>query len=483
MLTAHRLSFSLHLRRSAILLLAVLTFLVYAAAAGAQTTVTAPKNRYTPAQDVELGQKAATQVVREMPLVRDSSVESYVQAIGRRLVASIPARFQHQEFQYRFQVVNARDLNAFALPGGPMFVNRGMLQGVRNEGEIAGVMAHELSHVALRHGTAQATKATPYEIGAIAGQILGSIVGGTAGQVIATGSRFGIGTAFLRFSREYEKQADILGSQIMAAAGYDPRDMAAVFKMLEEKGASGAPEWLSDHPNPGNRYAYITREADALNVRNASRDTGQLASVQSELRSMPPAKSMREIEQAAQAGNSQGNTGTAGDNIPVGTSGSFPPPSSRYRTYDEGGLFRISVPENWQALSGENAVRFSPPGAYGQINGQQAFLLGVEVGVISLQARDLRSASRGFVDQLMQSNPNLRPQTNDFQRTTIADRDGLRLAFTNVNEAGEPEVVVLQTTELDDGSLFYTLNVAPQNQFASYQSTFRQVTGSIQFRR
>jgi predicted Zn-dependent protease len=91
-------------------------------------------------------------------------------------------------------------------------------------------MAHELSHVALRHGTAQASKATKYEIGAIAGAVLGAIIGGNLGSVVAQGTQFGLGTAFLRFSREFEKQADIEGSHIMASAGYDPRDMANLFK-------------------------------------------------------------------------------------------------------------------------------------------------------------------------------------------------------------------------------------------------------------
>ena len=101
---------------------------------------------------------------------------------------------------------------------------------------MASVMAHELSHVALRHGTAQASKATKYEIGQLAGAVLGAIIGGNVGAVVAQGTQFGIGTAFLRFGREYERQADILGAQIMARAGYDPREMANMFKTIEKAG-------------------------------------------------------------------------------------------------------------------------------------------------------------------------------------------------------------------------------------------------------
>src|SRR5262245_51354551 len=223
----------------------------------AQTRIMPPDNNYSSAQDVELGRQAAAEVRQQLPLLRDDLVSSYVENLGRRLVAAVPPELQHREFTYTFDVVNVREINAFALPGGPMFVNRGMIDAARTEGEVAGVMAHELSHVVLRHGTAQASKATKYQVGQVAGAILGAIVGGTWGQVISQGTQFGLGTAFLRFSREFEKQADLLGAQIMARAGYDPRDMANMFKTIEKQSGSGGPQWLSDHPNPGNRYEYI----------------------------------------------------------------------------------------------------------------------------------------------------------------------------------------------------------------------------------
>src|SRR5947207_15103800 len=143
-----------------------------------------------------------------------------------------------------------------------------MLEAPHSEGEVAGVIAHELSHVVLRHGTAQASQATPYEIGTLAGAVLGAIIGGRVGNIVAEGTRFGLGAAFLRFPREYERQADIEGSHIMARAGYDPIDMANMFRTIEQQGGPGGPEWLSDHPNPGNRSEYITQEARLLRVQN-----------------------------------------------------------------------------------------------------------------------------------------------------------------------------------------------------------------------
>src|SRR5262245_34243274 len=142
-----------------------------------------------------------------------------------------------------------------------MSLNRSMMEAAKTEGEMAGVMAHEIAHVALRHGTAQATKGEKFQIGSVLGQVLGAVVGGAAGSVISAGSQLGLGTYFLKYGREYERQADLLGAQIMARAGYDPRRMADMFQTIEQQGSSGGPEWLSSHPNPGNRRAAIEKEA------------------------------------------------------------------------------------------------------------------------------------------------------------------------------------------------------------------------------
>src|SRR5689334_3998578 len=320
----------------------------------AQTQITPPNNKYSPSDDVKLGQEAAQEVAKQLPVMRDEEVNSYLNSIGRRLVSAIPENLQHPEFQYSFTGVNVREINAFALPGGPMFINRGMIEKAHTEGEIAGVMAHELSHVALRHGTAQATKATKYEMGQIAGAVLGAIVGGRAGSVIAQGTQFGLGTAFLRFSREYEKQADLLGAQIMARAGYDPRDMANVFRTIEQESGPGGPQWLSDHPNPGDRYEYINQEAAMLHVApGEGRDPRGFQSVQAHLRTLPPAPT---TEQATKTGAGRAPS-SGGDRRP--STGRIEAPDSRFTTYTEGEIFQVSVPSNWRELSGNNAVTFA----------------------------------------------------------------------------------------------------------------------------
>jgi predicted Zn-dependent protease len=284
-----------HTRRSRLsFFLAILVTLV-ASMVSAQTRIEPRRNGFTPAQDVQLGREAAAEVRQQLPMLNDRTTDALVERIGSRLVAAVPSRFRQPAFRYSFDVVNLREINAFALPGGPMFLHRGMLQAASTDDEVAGVMAHELSHVILRHGTLQAAKAQKFQLGALAGQILGSMVGGTKGAIIAQGSQFGLGTYFLKYSREYEREADLLGAQIMARAGYAPRQMANMFRTIQQQGGGGGPEWLSDHPDPGNRYAAINREAASLQVNGAASTGPAFDSVRARLARMPPAPSAAQI--------------------------------------------------------------------------------------------------------------------------------------------------------------------------------------------
>jgi beta-barrel assembly-enhancing protease len=281
-------------------LLAFLAFLILTTIAAAEgTKITPPKNQYKPADDVQLGREAAVEVSKQLPLLpEDGDADNYVEQVGNVLAAAIPPEFRHSEFHYEFSVVDASDINAFALPGGPMFVNRGMIEAARTEGEMAGVMAHEISHVALRHGTAQITKSQGLgvQLGAIGGAILGAVIGGNVGDVVAQGTQLGLGAYLLKYSREYETQADVIGAQILARAGYDPMDLARMFETIEKQGSSRGPEWLSSHPNPGNREQRISQEAAKLRVAaNRRNHSARFSEVQALLKRMPPARTMSEI--------------------------------------------------------------------------------------------------------------------------------------------------------------------------------------------
>src|SRR5437588_5957333 len=343
--------------------LAAIAIVTSSLTALAQTKISYHPNKYKPSDDVRLGRQAAAEAERQFPLLRDAEVTGYVESVGQRLVSSIPPEFQHPEFRYTFKVINARDINAFALPGGPMFVNRGMIEAARTEGEMAGVMAHELSHVALRHGTAQATKAQKYAIGAGVAGILGTILGGPGlGQL----AQAPFGVYFLKFSREYETEADLLGARIMANAGYDPRDLANMFQTIERQGGGGG-GFLSDHPSPTNRYARINQEAQSLRIANVPHDNREFLAVNERLRSYPRAQTMAEIQRSGRRYPNQGDTYPNGDRTgyPNYPSGRIDYPSSQYRSYNEFGIVRVSIPDNWRELSDSgNSVWFAPSGGY-----------------------------------------------------------------------------------------------------------------------
>ena len=439
----------------------------------AQTRVTAPSNKYTPAQDVQLGREAAAEVEKQMPMLDDDPVDGYVERVGERLVQNIPAEFRHNEFRYSFDVVNLREINAFALPGGPMYAHRGMLEKAGSEAEVAGVLAHEISHVALRHGTAQASKAGKYQLGQLGSAILGAIIGGRTGEAVSTVGQFGFGAAFLRYSREYEKQADLLGAQIMARSGYDPRAMATMFQRIERESGGRAPEWLSNHPNPGNRAAYITQEAQMLRVQNPVNDTREFQNVQARLQRMAPAPSSEEV---ARKGTRP--TTNRRDAPPAGR---VDAPSTRYNTYDEGGLFRISVPSNWREMASENNVTFAPEGGYGTLNNSNVFTHGVQVGVARNERHSLEEATDELVGSLTQSNRGM-SRPSGYTRATLGGRSGLRTVVANNAETGR-ERLAIYTTQLSDGSLFYLIGVAPEGEYSAYNSVFQRVASSIRFTR
>ena len=442
----------------------------------AQTKVTPPANKYSVEEDVKLGREAAQEARKQLPLLRDEAVDSYIDRLGERLVEAIPADQRHPGFAYTFDVVNVRDINAFALPGGPMFVNRGMIEAAKSEGEVAGVMAHEISHVALRHGTAQAGKAAPYQIGQIAGGILGAIVGGTVGQVISQGSAFGLGTMFMKYGREYERQADLEGAQIMARAGYDPRDMASMFQTIEKQSGGSGPEWMSDHPNPGNRSAYITKEAEMIRVSNPVRDTAAFERIKSRLKSMPKAPTTEEATR-----NGRRTSTSRGETVPP--SGRVASPSSRYTQYEESGIFRVSVPSNWRELASNSSVTFAPEGAFGSFDGQNVFTHGVEIGVAPNDSRNLREATEELVDSLSRANPRLTRRSN-YRQQSVAGRNGLHTVLSNVSDVTrEEETIQLVTTLLADGSLMYAVAVAPQDEYGTYQPHFQRVLQSIRLTR
>src|SRR5438067_9337658 len=210
-------------------------------------------NLFTPEQDVELGDESAGEITRQVVLLRDVRANAYVQKLGEKIAAGAPG----YRFPYRFVVVVSPEVNAFALPGGYVFVNTGAIEAAHSEGELAGILAHEIAHVALRHGTNQASKAYVAKTGL---SVLDALTGGRRGGVGAVAEAIAGNCAnmiFMKFNRAAEAQADAEGARMMAAAGYDPRDMANFFERLGEQSGERTTETPSDHPDPASRVAAL----------------------------------------------------------------------------------------------------------------------------------------------------------------------------------------------------------------------------------
>jgi hypothetical protein len=425
---------------------------------------------------VELGREAAAEVRKQYPIIEDERIARYLTALGDRLVAGAPADLKQPVYEYSFTPVNLKEINAFALPGGPMFVHRGMFDAASVEGEVVGVMAHELAHVLLRHGTANASKAqNPWlQLGQIAGVVGGAVVGGAAGSAIAQGSQFGLGTLLLRYSREFEKQADLLGAQIMARAGYDPRSLARMFETIEResKGSGGSgPQWMSSHPNPGNRSLYITREAELLTIASPA-DDREFGTIKAAFAALPPAKSMSDL---ARAGEESGGEAVQS----VGTPGQpVPPPSTQFRQISGGKVFEAAVPTNWTSLASKTAIKVVPQNGYGPLNGQTVFSHGVEFGVVKAGTRDLREATNTWLKAVAENNPELR-LAGEQQSIRMSQRSALSTPLVNPSPLGGQEHIGLYTTFLVDGTLFYYLTIVPEKDAEAFQETFQRVGQSI----
>jgi predicted Zn-dependent protease len=276
----------------------LLTFLMagvtaLAADVAAQTRVTPGFNLFTPEQDVQVGRQSAAQLERQIPLLRHAQATEYVNRVGRRLAASAPG----PRFAYTFKIANLSDVNAFALPGGYIYVHRGLIERVRSEGELAGVLAHEIAHVGLRHPTNQASKAYVAQAGVgIIGTLLGERDASTSQRIMETVGGFGLNALFLRYSRKAETQADVAGTQIMARAGYDPNDMARFFQYLRSlsgREPSRIQRFFSDHPSPGDRQARIRQEVALIGSTRRTASVGGLTSIQASLKRLPPARSLQ----------------------------------------------------------------------------------------------------------------------------------------------------------------------------------------------
>ena len=455
-------------------------------------------------QQEQLGFQAAAQVYKQMPVLPDTSPETqYVRQLGQRLVATIPPEYS---WPFQFHVIAQKEVNAFALPGGPMFVNIGTITAASNEAELAGVMAHEMAHVYMQHSAKQAGKAQfTAGLAGLAGAILGATMGGgLVGQLAQAGIQFGAQGLILKYSRTDEAQADAVGAIILYKAGYNPQALADFFKTMESQGGSVPPQILSDHPNPGNREAAIQKEIQSWPPKKYL--TSDVAFNEARQHAVGvKAYTGEEIAQGAKSGQWEALNLKNGAvfkappgvavNIPdaanssarsAGVSLQSVLPSARLVTADLGPM-KIARPDNWQIF---------PPKQQGDslTIAPQAGLAGDGIGYgVVINGGAPPKGQRMNIDEMtaevvrgMQSRNGLQPQGNP-QPITVAGVQGRSVAMQSTSPFADPsgqpqkERDWLVTIPQRDGSVIYLVFVAPQSEFDRFRPTYESMLKSVQF--
>jgi Zn-dependent protease with chaperone function len=422
-------------------------------------------NLFKVQQEVQLGKENAEQIDQEFPLVTDPQVLRYMNDLGRRLASFAPNN--NSEYAWTFKVMNSSDINAFALPGGYIYVNRGAIVAAENEAQIAGVMAHESGHVVMRHGTHEISQALLARAPlAILGGILDQ-TGSLTAQLAEMGLNLGLNSILLRNSRSAESQADEVGTYILYQAGFDPHAMAQFFEIVEKKYPEKAIQFFSDHPIPENRIKAVDDEIPQLGpAKPWKTDSPDFVATKERLLTLPAPPTTTPSPPAA-----------------AGSSGPPPLPSSRLIRF-EGKGFSIDYPDNWRVQQNEDAVAFVPLGGIveeAESGSAQAY----GTSISRFQPQTSRQGNWGLVDATQElldtmrlSNPNLR----------VIKQGGLKLAGraavstlleTDSPLPGQKERDLLVTTRQGD-SLFSVIFIAPESAFDAYRPTVAAMLESLE---
>jgi len=413
-------------------------------------------NFFKPEEDIQLGQEAAKEAEQQLPLLKNAQVDEYLNQVGKRLARHAPGF----KFPYSFKAVNQSEINAFALPGGSLYVNRGTIEAAKNEAELAGVMAHEIAHVALRHGTNQASKAMLAQAPLM---VLGGFAGGSGGAVGALaqlGIQVGATGVFLKFSRTAETQADVLGTQMLFDARYEPAAMANFFDTLQKEHKSRSVEFFSSHPNPDNRQKRIQEEIARLGPLESPRqDSEEFHVIKRMLKAMPPPPKPGEQKAEEKLGRPK------------------EPPSDTFQTYRHRD-FLIQYPDNWEVKETGTQVLLAPRGGAGE----SAIAYGVIVNVLDLDdpRMSLEDATKRLVQAMVQSNQGMREIGRQSGR--VGGRRALATELRGRSPVpNERESDWLYTVHLGD-SLFYAVFIVPESDYRAYQRTYQVMLDSVRFR-
>jgi Zn-dependent protease with chaperone function len=446
-----------------------------------------------------LGLQAAAQVYKQMPVLPDNSPETqYIRQLGEKLVATIPAEYS---WPFEFHVIPEKEINAFALPGGPMFVNIGTITAAANEAQLAGVMAHEMSHVYMQHSAKQESKAEwTSTFAGLAGGVLGATTGGMLGELAQAGIQVGAQGLMLKYSRTDEAQADAVGAIIMYKAGYNPQALADFFKTLQAQGGT-PPQLLSDHPNPGNREQAIEKEIRNWPPEEYAGDSPAFQRVRQQAMGVK-AYTGEEIAQGAKTGQWAAlNKKNGAEFTPAGasalTNGAPLPaasvqaaslqsvlPSQRMVATDLGPM-KISRPENWSVTAPQHEADYLTIAPQAGVTPN-----GVGYGVLLNVAKTNGPVS---IDDLTAELVQHLQRTHGVKPVSKAEPIGVGGAqgrsvmmqsaspFPAANGQQQLERDWLVEVPQPHNAVFFFVFVAPQSEFDRFKPTYEAMLKSVQF--
>lgn len=439
-------------------------------------------------QQQQLGLQAAAEVYKQMPVLPDSSpATQYVQHLGRKLEKVIPAQYS---WPFQFHVVQQNDINAFALPGGPIFVNLGTIIAADNEAQLAGVMAHEIAHIYMQHSA----KRAPRQQWANVLGALGGLLGGAYGGLAQMGIQFGTGSLLMKYSRQDEAQADSVGAIILYKAGYDPQAMADFFAKLEKADGGSGPQFLSDHPNPGNRVQAVQQEISnwppekyhpsSAAFLQAKQDAKRVT-VYTAKQIADGSKSGRWAAQNRRSGavpsGSQNAQGSATDAASLADiSYSQVKPSDNFKVFRQNN-FSISYPGNWQATGDGNSVTIAPAAGVAR----NAIAYGVVINAATLSG-SIDEVNHTLVRDLQQANAGLQIHDSpiSIQVAGIEGRSTILAGDSPVQLNGQPQserdwLVVMPRS---GGSCLFLVFIAPESDFGELRPTYERMLNSLQLK-
>ena len=417
---------------------------------------------FGPDQDIAMGQEALKEIEPSVTLTDDATLNAYINKVGARLVSQI----QNPPFKFQFKVVNDPEINAFAVPGGFVYINSGIVKNADNEGQLAAVMGHEMGHVMLRHSANQMSKGMLAQ-GIMQGVgMLGQMKGGWAALAGQLGAPLGAQLVMMKFSRNHEKDADAFGARLMAGAGWNPIEAARFFEKLEAltkgKNAGGVAGWMSSHPPPENRAKLLEDEILAYpGAKDFGFSTGDFARAQQVANALPvPPKKPQQQQQQGPAPASQTVQGF-----------------SAYRSQ----TFEVSYPSSWKVAAnpeGEGALLAPQEGVTKE--GGIGFGVLIAVAPYTSKQPNLETETQALIQSLQKQQQ--MQLTQQPQKRQVAGQPAFLTMMSSQSplQSGGKELDMVVTVARPNG-LWHMVLICPESAWTQQGQVFEQIVGSARF--